>query len=163
MPKEIEHKFLVLGPDYRGAATRHERLQQAYLAASGKSSIRIRLGRDEAWLNIKSASLSAARDEYDYAIPRDDGQEILERLAVGSAIDKTRFWVPYGGMVWEVDEFHGDNEGLVVAEVELEHENQAYARPSWVGRDVTQIGRYYNVKLIDRPYRLWTEAERAGE
>jgi adenylate cyclase len=163
MPKEIEHKFLVLGPDYRGAATRHERLQQAYLAASGKSSIRIRLGRDGAWLNIKSATLSAVRDEYDYAIPREDGQEILERLAVGGVIDKTRFWVPYGGMVWEVDEFHGDNEGLVVAEIELERDDQTYACPPWVGRDVTQIGRYYNVRLIDRPYRLWTEAERAGK
>ena len=163
MPKEIEHKFLVLNQDYRGDATRRERLRQAYLAASGKASIRVRLGGDKAWLNIKSATLSAVRDEYDYAIPLRDGQEMLERLAVGGTIDKTRYWVPHDGLVWEIDEFHGDNEGLVVAEIELERADQAYARPAWVGREVTQIARYYNFKLIDRPYRLWTEAERDGQ
>ncbi len=159
MPREIERKFLLTSESWRALAARRQRMTQGYIAASDRISVRVRIAADDAWLNIKSRGLAASRLEYEYAVPVADARELLA-LAVGPHIEKTRHFVPYGGLTWEVDEFHGDNGGLVVAELELDREDQAFARPPWAGVEVTHLTRYYNVSLVNHPYRQWTATER---
>lgn len=159
MPREIERKFLLLSEGWRALAERRQRMTQGYIAASDRVSVRVRVAGDDAWLNIKSGGLVASRLEYEYAVPVAHARELLA-VAVGPLVEKTRHFVPYGGMTWEVDEFHGDNSGLVVAELELDEEEQMFARPPWAGADVTHLPRYYNVSLVNHPYRQWTAAER---
>lgn len=159
MAREIERKFLLTNEGWRALAERRQRMTQGYIAAGERVSVRLRIAGDEAWLNIKAGGLVASRLEYEYAVPVADARELLA-LAVGPLIEKTRHFVPYDRMTWEVDEFHGDNVGLVVAEIELDREDQAFARPPWAGVEVTQLTRYYNVSLVNHPYRQWTEAER---
>lgn len=158
---EIERKFLVAGDGWRSAVTRSTALRQGYLVErGGRSSVRVRIGGDEARLNIKAAIVGAARAEYDYALPLAEAREILDTLCVGG-IDKTRHFVDAGGrLVWEIDEFHGANAGLVVAEIELDHEEQPFSRPDWLGAEVTAHARYYNHALALNPYRDWTDADR---
>jgi len=159
MPREIERKFLLTGEGWRALTERRQRMIQGYIAASDHVSVRVRVAGDVAWLNIKSGGLVASRLEYEYVVPVADARELLA-VAVGPLVEKTRHLVPYGGMTWEVDEFHGDNSGLVVAELELDREDQAFARPPWAGAEVTHLPRYYNVSLVNHPYRQWTAAER---
>lgn len=162
MAIEIERKFLVVSDAWRGAASRSERMRQGYLANSETASVRVRAGPHRAWLNIKSATIAAVRDEFEYEIPLADAQELLARLVGRGQIDKTRHWVEFGGFEWEVDEFHGRNAGLVVAEIELPDEAAIFPRPDWVGDEVTKHARYYNVNLVDDPFCQWSEAERAS-
>jgi adenylate cyclase len=159
MPREIERKFLLLSEGWRALAERQQRMTQGYIAASDRISVRVRIAGDDAWLNVKSGGLVASRLEYEYAVPVAHARELLA-VAVGPLVEKTRHFVPYGGMEWEVDEFHGDNSGLVVAELELDREDQVFARPPWAGAEVTHLPRYYNVSLVNHPYRQWTAAER---
>jgi adenylate cyclase len=159
VPREIERKFLPAGDAWRAAAVRRERMSQGYVAGSDRASVRVRIAGASAALNIKSGGLVASRQEYEYAIPLDDARELLA-LGVGPLIDKTRHYVPVGGFEWEVDEFHGDNAGLVVAELELDIEGQEFPMPDWVGVEVTHLERYYNVKLVEHPYREWSHEER---
>ncbi|HJR69919.1 MAG TPA: CYTH domain-containing protein [Gammaproteobacteria bacterium] len=159
MAQEIERKFLLTSEGWRALAERQQRMTQGYIAGSDRTSVRVRIAGDDAWLNIKSGGFVASRLEYEYALPVADARELLA-VAVGPLIEKTRHFVPYGGMEWEVDEFHGDNLGLVVAELELDREDQAFARPPWAGAEVTHLPRYYNVSLVNHPYRRWTAAER---
>lgn len=161
MGREIERKFLVADDRWRRDVTRSARMEQGYLAESGSVSVRIRVAGDEARLNIKGGGLVAARAEYEYAVPLEDGRELLAAWCRKPTVAKTRHWVPCGGRDWEVDEFHGANEGLVVAEIELEAEGAAFERPAWAGAEVTHLPRYYNVRLVDHPYSEWDEAERA--
>jgi adenylate cyclase len=161
VPREIERKFLLKSDAWRALAQRLQPMRQGYLARSDRASIRVRVAGDDAWLNIKSGGLVASRLEYEYAIPADEARELLA-LAVGPLIDKTRYFVEHGGMTWEVDEFHGANEGLVVAELELDSEDQEFPLPPWVGIEVTELERYYNVCLVKHPYSKWTDAERNG-
>lgn len=159
MPREIERKFLVTSDAWRPLAHRSQPMSQGYIASGERVSVRVRIAGDRAWLNIKSGGLVASRLEYEYAIPVAEARELLA-LAAGPLIDKTRHFVAHGGLEWEVDEFHGANSGLVVAELELDREDQEFARPAWIGREVTQLERYYNVCLVDHPYNAWTDAER---
>jgi adenylate cyclase len=159
MPREIERKFLVTSDAWRALAHRRRRMSQGYLASNERISVRVRIAGDEAWLNIKSGGLVASRLEYEYSIPVVEARELLA-LAVGPIIDKTRHFVDHGGLEWEVDEFHGANSGLIVAEVELDREDQEFSRPAWIGGEVTHLKRYYNVCLVDHPYTAWTDAER---
>jgi adenylate cyclase len=159
MPREIERKFLTTSDAWRALAQRSQRMTQGYLASSERMSVRVRIAGDEAWLNIKAGGLVASRPEYEYAIPPDEARELIA-LAEGPLIDKTRHFVVHGGKTWEVDEFHGDNLGLVVAELELGSEEETFPHPAWVGAEVTALRRYYNVCLVTHPYRAWTEAER---
>ncbi len=160
MAQEIERKFLVVGEAWRQQARDHQRYRQGYLASDPACSIRVRISGDRAWLNLKSATLGVARLEFDYPIPVTDAEQILERLCSGPVIDKTRWFVDYGGKTWEVDEFHGDNAGLVVAEIELASEDEAFERPPWLGAEVSHDPRYYNVRLAVHPYKDWPEAQR---
>jgi adenylate cyclase len=121
--------------------------------------VRVRISGEDAWINIKCGGLTAVRDEFEYAIPLADARALLTAVAA-PLIEKTRHWVPYGGFEWEIDEFHGANAGLVVAEIELDDEHQRFPSPPWLGKEVTTLERYYNVSLVRRPYSQWNAAER---
>ncbi len=159
MAKEIERKFLVTSDEWRRQARGSARYRQGYLSSDPGCSIRVRIADGRAWLNLKSATLGVSRTEFDYPIPVVDAEEILERLCSGPVIDKTRWFVDHAGHTWEVDEFHGDNEGLVVAEIELPSEDAPFERPAWVGEEVSHDPRYYNVCLATHPYKDWPEAQ----
>jgi adenylate cyclase len=159
MPREIERKFLLKNDAWRALAHRSETMRQGYLASGNGVSVRVRIAGDEARLNIKAGGLVASRQEYEYAVPLDEARELLA-LAEGPLVEKTRHHVSHDGFDWEIDEFHGDNLGLVVAELELEREDEPFPRPPWLGIEVTHLQRYYNVRLVTRPYRTWTDTER---
>ena len=157
---EIERKFLVTGDGWRAQATRSLEMRQGYLAGEGgRASVRVRLEGAEARLNIKAAVIGAARAEYEYPMPADDARKILETLCVGT-LEKVRHYVEWEGLTWEVDEFLGVNAGLIVAEIELESVDQAFSRPEWVGRELTDDRRYYNHHLAIHPYSTWPDADR---
>ena len=159
MPREIERKFLPTSDAWRALAYRRQPMSQGYIASSERTSVRVRIAGDDAWLNIKSGGLVPSRLEYEYAIPVAEARELLA-LAMGPLIEKTRHFVTHAGFEWEVDEFHGDNAGLVVAELELDREDEAFPLPPWIGTEVTELNRYYNACLVRHPFSAWTEAER---
>jgi CYTH domain-containing protein len=153
MGREIERKFLVTSDAWRGGAGTS--IRQGYLSLDPERTVRIRTAGDKAWITIKGLSKGAARDEFEYAIPLKDADAMLDRLRVGPVLEKTRTRVPFAGRVWEVDEFRGENAGLVVAELELDAEDATVALPPWVGREVTQDPRYYNSNLTMNPWSRW--------
>jgi adenylate cyclase len=159
MPREIERKFLPKSDAWRSQVRESRAMSQGYLASGGRLSVRVRVAGHEAWLNIKAGGFVASRQEYEYPVPLDEARELLA-LAEGPLIEKTRHLVEHGGMTWEIDEFHGENDGLVVAELELDSEDEPFARPPWLGPEVTQHRRYYNVCLVTHPYRAWNDTER---
>ena len=159
MPREIERKFLLKSDAWRSQVLESRQMSQGYLASGGNVSIRVRIAGDEAWLNIKAGGFVASRQEYEYPLPLDEARELLA-LAERPLVEKTRHYVEQGALTWEIDEFRGDNSGLVVAELELDSEDADFARPSWLGAEVTELRRYYNVCLVKHPYRAWNEAER---
>lgn len=151
---EIEHKFLLADDGWRGQVRSSEYLAQGYLGGA-RSSVRVRIGGERAWLNIKSLTLGSSRLEFEYEIPLDDARVMLRELADGPVVSKTRHLVDVGAHVFEIDEFDGDNAGLIVAEVELGAAGEEFVRPSWLGAEVTDDSRYYNINLARRPYRQW--------
>lgn len=166
MGVEIERKFLVTGDGWRAAAHQVVPMAQGYLndlaamdSGTMKTSVRVRIAGDEAFLNLKSRELGHTRQEFDYPIPVADARALLA-LCVGGMIDKRRHYVQHAGHLWEVDEFLGDNAGLVVAEIELESADAAFEKPGWIGSEATHAVRYYNLALATRPYSQWSEAER---
>ena len=170
MAIEIERKFLVAGDAWRAAAHKVVPMAQGYLndlaalnlpdgsAGAMKTSVRVRIAGDAAFLNLKSRELGHTRQEFDYAIPVDDARALLA-LSVGGLVAKRRHYVHHEGHLWEVDEFLGDNAGLVVAEIELGRADEPFSRPAWLGQEVTDEPRYYNLALATRPYARWTAAE----
>jgi adenylate cyclase len=154
MGREIEHKFLVRDETWRRSVRHSARLRQAYLSDGGRASIRVRIADAQATLNIKSARLGVSRDEYEYEIPLQDAEELLA-LCTGSPVLKTRHELVHDGHTWEIDEFEGANTGLVVAEIELDDPAESFARPAWLGAEVSDDARYYNVALARHPYRDW--------
>lgn len=155
MPVEIERKFLLASDHWRNEVVRHVSMRQGYLGApGGKASIRIRLEGKCARLNIKSSVVGDTRDEYEYEIPLAEGTEMYENLCIGR-VEKVRHYIERDDLVWEIDEFGGDNEGLVVAEVELTRHDQNVPVPSWLGLEITDDPRYYNHSLAVKPYRAW--------
>ncbi|HRE16204.1 MAG TPA: CYTH domain-containing protein [Rhodocyclaceae bacterium] len=152
MAIEIERKFLVTGSDWRTASP--SRIVQGYLNRDRARTVRVRIAGAEAWLTIKGQNVGASRAEFEYAIPLADAEALLA-LCDGPLIDKQRHRIPHGKHVWEVDEFFGDNAGLIVAEIELRHEDEAFARPDWLGEEVSNDPRYYNSSLATRPYSQW--------
>ena len=162
---EIERKFLVESDAWRSAAHAVVPMAQGYLndlamveGGSQKVSVRVRIEGNDACLNLKSRERGHTRQEFDYAIPVDEARALLA-LCVGGLIDKRRHYVNHEGHLWEVDEFLGDNAGLV-AEIELQHADEAFALPGWAGRQVTDALRYYNLALASRPYSQWADDER---
>ncbi|WP_266158763.1 CYTH domain-containing protein [Dyella silvatica] len=163
---EIERKFLLQNDLWRSQIQHSERMVQGYLVGaqavrdgSANASVRIRVAGEQAWLNIKSATLGIQRDEYEYPLPLVDAEAMLSSLCKGS-LEKLRHHVVIEGALFEIDEFLGDNQGLIVAEIELDAPDMNYPRPDWLGREVSGLARYYNVNLITHPYTRWTAAER---
>ena len=154
MAVEIERKFRTKGVDFL-ANQEGERLTQGYLSHDPRATVRLRVQGDRAWLTIKGKTNGASRSEFEYPIPTADAHAMLEEMCPQGVIDKTRYRIPVGEHVWEVDEFHGDNQGLVVAEVELDSEDQPFERPPWLGEEVTDDPRYYNSALSRTPYGQW--------
>jgi len=155
MASEIERKFLVSNQDWRSGNAAGYR--QGYLSLDKERSVRIRMADDTAQLTVKGVTKGATRKEFEYEIPLRDAREILATLCLRPLIEKRRYRIRYGGLEWEIDEFYGDNAGLVVAEVELEHEDQHFERPAWLGQEVTGDPRYYNVNLVQHPYSTWQD------
>lgn len=152
MAIEIERKFLVANESWKPHVIKRKRLQQAYLARPGKTSIRVRIVDDtSATLTIKSRAARVSRHEFEYPVPIADALTLLE-LRDGVLLVKVRHIVQHAGLTWEVDVFGGENTGLVIAEIELAHERQSVALPSWVGPEITHDERYYNSQLAARPF-----------
>lgn len=159
MGVEIERKFLVLESFSRPESGRV--IRQGYLSRSPERAVRVRVSGDDAWLTIKGPTVGASRIELEYSIPVEDAMVMLEQLCEPGRIDKTRYEIDHEGLTWEVDVFAGDNEGLVVAEVELSHPDQEVPLPPWVGREVTDDRRYLNSRLSEEPYSTWREGQPA--
>jgi adenylate cyclase len=156
MAIEIEHKFLLANDDWRKATQKSIKYKQGYLSSQPTSSIRIRISDKQAWLNIKSATIGTQRLEFEYEIPLPDAEEIIAILCGKPLIEKTRHFVPIDDNIWEIDEFEGDNLGLIVAEIELSKAGQRFTRPHWLGEEVTHDLRYYNNNLAVNPYKNWS-------
>ena len=154
MAKEIERKFLVAGEDWRALA-RGNRYRQGYLSTVKERTVRVRTIDDKGFLTVKGVTVGATRSEYEYMIPAADADEILDNLCEKPIIEKNRYEILLNGVTWEVDEFLGDNDGLIVAEVELQSEDQSFAKPDWIGMEVTDDPRYFNANLIARPFSTW--------
>ena len=154
MGLEIERKFLVIGTAWQtlaaGALTR-----QGYLSSAAERTVRVRIAGDQGFLTVKGKSRGLSRAEFEYAIPVEDAAAMLDGLCEKPLIEKTRYLVPFGAHTWEVDEFHGANAGLVVAEVELASADDEPALPPWIGREVSLDPRYFNTNLVKRPFTTW--------
>jgi len=168
MAVEIERKFLLRHDGWRAAVERTVAMAQGYLndaaalsSNAQRASVRVRIEDDAAFLNIKSREVGLRRQEFEYQLPLADARALLT-LCVGGRIEKRRHLVRHGGHLWEIDEFDGDNAGLVVAEIELDDEHEPFERPDWLGDEVTHLSRYYNLALAARPYRDWPATERGG-
>ena len=170
MATEIERKFLLVDTRWQSEADAGVLMRQGYLngAASThdasdheasdypvKASVRVRIAGQQANINIKSATIGITRQEYEYPIPLGDANEMLDALADGPFIEKTRYHVTYGAHTWEIDVFTGDNQGLVVAEIEQSAADEVFKRPDWLGEEVSDDPRYYNVCLVKHPYKNW--------
>jgi CYTH domain-containing protein len=154
MGKEIEKKFLILNNDWRHLGT-GEPYCQGYLNSEKERTVRVRTIGDRGILTIKGPNLGGVRLEYEYDIPFNEAQEMLHELCCKPLIEKTRYKIPFKGFIWEVDEFKGENAGLIFAEIELQHEGQEFAKPPWIGEEVTDDSRYYNANLVKNPYSNW--------
>lgn len=154
--QEIERKFLLKNDDWRKMATR-KYYKQGYLSRHAERTVRVRIAEQNAFLTIKGKTQGATRTEFEYTIPLEDAQTMLDTLCEKPLIEKYRYVLAYEGFVWEIDEFLGENEGLIVAEIELPAENTTFALPAWVGEEVTHDARYYNSNLSQYPYKQWTK------
>lgn len=151
MATEIERKFLVTGDDWK-SSSEGTRIAQGYLSIDADRTVRVRLAGNDAWITIKGRTEGISRAEFEYPVPQDEARELL-KLCLPSVIDKTRHQVSFGGHVWEVDVFHGDNSGLILAEVELADESVVPELPPWAGMEVSDDSRYYNSSLSSLPFR----------
>lgn len=152
MAIEIERKFLVTGDAWRSAEPVY--FSQGYLNRDKARTVRVRIAGERAFLTIKGLTQGVSRAEFEYAIPVEDARQLLA-LCEQPLIEKYRRKIPFAGFVWEVDEFLGDNLGLVVAEIELPSEDSEFAKPDWVGQEVTHDQRYFNSNLSQHPFNCW--------
>jgi Uncharacterized protein conserved in bacteria len=154
MGKEIERKFLVIGNDWRALA-QGTMYRQGYLNSAKERTVRVRTVGDKAFLTVKGITVGATRAEYEYEIPFADCNALLDNLAEKPLIEKKRYKIKQDAFVWEIDEFFGENQGLIVAEIELTSEDQKFEKPHWVGEEVTGDPRYFNSNLIKHPFTKW--------
>jgi CYTH domain-containing protein len=154
MGTEIERKFLVNDSSWK-KNIQAMRCRQGYLCLGSGTTVRVRIMAGRGYLTVKGGADGITRKEYEYAIPAAEAEEMLDGLCAKPLIEKNRYRVEHEGMVWEVDEFFGENSGLVVAEVELEREDQIFSLPGWIDREVTGDSRYFNAALVRNPYSSW--------
>ncbi|MGF1540058.1 MAG: CYTH domain-containing protein [Pleurocapsa sp.] len=155
MPQEIERKYLVKGDGWRSLAA-GVFYSQGYIATVGQQTVRVRIIGDRGWLTIKGASKGRTRAEFEYEIPVAEAKEMLDTLCDRPLIEKKRYKILQDNLIWEVDEFLGENQGLIIAEVELETEEQKIILPDWIDREVTDP-KYYNANLAKYPYSKWQD------
>lgn len=154
MGHEIEKKFLIVGDKWRKLGSGKEYCQ-GYLSSGDGPTLRIRTIGERGIITVKGPTENGGRLEYEYDIPYRDAREMLEKLCHKPLIEKTRYKIEHAGFTWEVDEFKGENEGLIFAEIELESVNQTFEIPGWIGEEVTDDSRYYNANLVTNPYSSW--------
>jgi CYTH domain-containing protein len=154
MAQEIERKFMITGEAWRELA-KGTAYRQGYLSTVKERTVRVRTIDDKGFLTIKGITVGATRAEYEYEIPAGDANEMLDDLCEQPIIEKKRYKVPLDGFIWEIDEFGGVNEGLIVAEIELESEDQKFNKPDWIGDEVSGDPRYFNSNLIANPFTTW--------
>ena len=152
---EIERKFLVTGEGWKSEAGEGVRVRQGFLSGDENGVVRVRRVLDLGVLTIKGPTRGISREEFEYTIPAEDADRMLDTLCTGGVVDKTRYRIPRGDVVWEVDVFAGDNAGLVMAEVELASEDQEVELPDWLGEEVSRDPRYFNAYLARRPFSTW--------
>lgn len=159
MATEIERKFLLKSDSWRSQVSKTILIRQGYFSTGvdGAASIRIRIESGTANLNIKSATLGITRQEFQYAIPLEDAQELLQTLCCSPLVEKNRHFIQQGKHLWEIDEFLGENSGLIVAEIELNDPDEQFEVPDWVGQEVSDDSRYYNASLVKHPFKEWDE------
>lgn len=151
---EIERKFLVKSADYKKLG-KPVRISQGYLNSSKERTVRVRIFGDQGFITVKSAVQGISRQEYEYEIPIQDAREMLDHLCERPLVEKDRYEILQENHTWEVDEFLGENSGLVIAEIELESESEPFEKPDWIGEEVSQDPKYFNSNLIRFPYSLW--------
>lgn len=154
MGVEIERKFLLRDKCWR-PSDGGVLYRQGYLSLDAGRSVRIRIANEQAWLTIKGKNKGRIREEFEYAIPAQDAMYMLDHLCLKPLIEKTRYRIDVNGLCWEIDEFFGENAGLVLAEVELDDPDQEIPLPDWIGEEVTDDPRYYNASLVKHPYTAW--------
>ncbi len=154
MGQEIERKFLTRSDSWK-EGLKGRLFRQGYLSSVKERTVRVRLVDDLGLLTIKGITRGISRLEFEYRIPADEAAELLENLCERPLIEKTRYLLDHEGFGWEIDEFHGENAGLVVAEIELENATQDFPRPDWLGEEVSDDPRYFNANLIHHPYSQW--------
>ncbi|MCG7990803.1 MAG: CYTH domain-containing protein [Candidatus Thiodiazotropha lotti] len=155
MALEIERKFLVINGKWKDSVVSEAVIKQGYLATTDHATVRVRVDGDEANINIKGRTVGISRREYEYPIPLEEAEELLDHLVSGAAIDKVRYKVRCGDHIWDLDLFHGANQGLVMAEVELSRVDERFVMPEWAGEEVSGDTRYYNANLVKHPFREW--------
>ena len=155
IPIECERRFLVTGDGWREAARRASRIRQGYLTNSDGVTVRVRLVDERGFLTIKTAKRGASRAELEYEIPADHAGFLIETACGRRTVEKIRHEIPHGGLAWTVDEFHGLNQGLILAEIELDRADRPLALPPWIGPEVTATDRFHNSYLSRHPYSLW--------
>lgn len=154
MGKEIERKFLVKNDSWKANA-KGKRYRQGYLSTVKERTVRVRTAGDEGYITIKGITQGSSRAEYEYEVPLADANQMIDTLCLRPIIEKTRYRLPQDDIVWEIDEFEGDNRGLIVAEVELKDEHQSVRMPDWIGQEVTDDPRYFNANLVTKPFSTW--------
>ena len=155
MAIEIERKFLIRNDTWKLATKTSIDIKQGYLSLEKNCTVRVRCTNDQAFLTIKGKTSGISRKEFEYVIPREEADEILNSMCVGYIISKTRHIIELSGHRWEIDEFFGDNSGLVLAEIELQAEEEAFNKPSWLGKEVSKDPKYFNANLIKTPFLKW--------
>jgi len=154
MAKEIERKFLVKGDSWRGQG-KGKHYRQGYLSTVKDRTVRVRIAGDKGFITVKGVNVGASRSEYEYEIPLADAKEVLDRLCERPLIEKIRYRISFDGLTWEVDEFEGENQGLITAEIELRDEKQKVSLPDWIDAEVTGDPRYFNSNLVAHPFSKW--------
>lgn len=155
MAYEIERKFLLKSDAWRADIYHTRDIKQAYFCNTEKASMRVRISDKAAYLSAKTMTIDIRRHEFEYQIPLHDGEFMIEYMCSGSAIIKQRHLVKVDQHTWEIDEFEGDNKGLIVAEVELKHESELFMKPAWLGQEVSRDLRFMNMSLVTNPYKGW--------
>ncbi|BAY25406.1 adenylate cyclase [Calothrix sp. NIES-2100] len=154
MAAEIERKFLVNGDSWRKLA-QGSRYVQGYISTAKQATVRVRIVKDQGYLTIKGGTVQYTRSEFEYPIPVEDAQEMLDTLCDRPLIEKMRYRIEYGNLIWEIDEFDGVNKGLIIAEVELSDEKQLIELPIWIGAEVSDNPKYFNSNLVKHPFTQW--------
>lgn len=154
MAREIERKFLVRDQSFK-EGIKPVLIRQGFISTEKNKVIRVRIAGDQAFLTLKTNGSGISRDEYEYAIPPKDAEELILRMCGTALIEKYRYRLTCHGHEWEVDEFLGSNSGLIVAEIELQSEEEEFAKPPWLGEEVSHDVRYFNASLVNNPYSKW--------